>query len=657
MLHEDTPTARLRARGALTHAMELIGETQRVKPKGFVSGLIAALSVLATFVISYYALFAHATQHYQVSIFLALLLPICFLTTTLHARIDAVTPIDWFLGLAGSAAAIWFALSEGRISNWMAGFSELESGDLIAGTTLVLLTIEICRRTVGIGLTGILFLLLAYVAWGHLLTGSFRHPVLSYPYFLEMQVITTDGIFGSPLYVAASYAFLFVLFGNFYVLSGGGQLFFDLGAALTGRMVGGPAKACVVSSGLYGSISGSPVADVATTGPVSIPIMKKIGISPERAGAIEAAASTGGSMLPPVMGAVAFIMADFTGIPYLQICVYATLPALGYYFGVFLLVHFEAMRLNLPRLEESQIVGLKIALQRNWSSLLPLVVMMWLLTSGYSAAYVAAGSALSVVAASWFSTPDNRIGPRKFVEGCVETCTSSVPLAAAVAAAGMVIGCIELTGLSGKFTLLLFQLSGGYMIPSLMLSGVILILLGMGMPTTGVYIMGVALLAPVLTGKFGLPTMPVHMFLLFYACLSAITPPVAVANFAAASIAGANPFRLGPYAVKLAVGGFVLPFFFLFNRGILQEGGLDAIVWDTIAGLTLVFCASVFLHGHVRRMGIPWLVRFAFAGFAIAIIVPDKWVQAGCVLASLALFTVLHRMACARETKPAPAAA
>ena len=546
MIHDDTPSARLRARSTMVHAMELVGETQRVKPMGFTYFLVGALSVLATLVISYYALIAHATQHYQVSVFLALMLLICFVTTTIHARVDIVTPVDWFLGLAGSAAAIWFALSEGRISNWMAGFSELETGDYIAGTTIVLLTIEICRRTVGIGLTGILFLLLAYVAWGHLLTGSFRHPPVNYNYFLEMQVITTDGIFGSPLYVAASYAFLFVLFGNFYVLSGGGQLFFDVGAALTGRMVGGPAKACVVSSGLYGSISGSPVADVATTGPVSIPIMKKIGIPAERAGAIEAAASTGGSMLPPVMGAVAFIMADFTGISYLQICIYATLPALGYYFGVFMLVHFEAMRLNLPRLEESQIVGMKIALQRNWPSLIPLVVMMWLLTSGYSAAYVAGGSALSVIAASWFSTRENRIGPHRFVEGCVETCMSSVPLAAAVAAAGLVIGCIELTGLSGKFTLLLFQLSGGYLIPSLMLSGVILILLGMGMPTTGVYIMGVALLAPVLTGKFGLPTMPVHMFLLFYSCLSAITPPVAVANFAAASIAGANPLGWAP---------------------------------------------------------------------------------------------------------------
>lgn len=657
MTHEDTPTARLRARATMVHAMELIGETQRVKPEGFTYILIATLSVVATLVISWYALFAYAPQHYQVAVFLALLLPICFISTTLHARVNIVTPVDWFLGFAGSAAAIWFALSEPRISEWMAGFSELETWDYIAGTTLVLLTIEICRRTVGIGLTGILLVLLAYVAWGHLLTGSFRHPGVDYSYFLEMQVITTDGIFGSPLYVAASYAFLFVLFGNFYVLSGGGQLFFDLGAALTGRMVGGPAKACVVSSGLYGSVSGSPVADVATTGPVTIPIMKKIGISGERAAAIEAAASTGGSMLPPVMGAVAFIMADFTGIPYLQICIYATLPALGYYFGVFLLVHFESMRLNLPRLEESQIAGLRVALQRNWPSLIPIVIMMWLLTSGYSAAYVAAGSALSVVGASWLSHAENRVGPRKFVQGCMETCLASVPLASAVAAAGMVIGCIELTGLSGKFTLLLFELSGGYVIPSLFLSGVILILLGMGMPTTGVYIMGVALLAPVLTGKFGLSAMPVHMFLLFYSCMSAITPPVGVANFAAAAIAGVNPFRLGAYAVKLAIGGFTLPFFFLFNHGILQVGSWDVVIADTAIGIALVFCASVSLHGYVRRMRIPAILRLGYAGLAGVMIYPDRIVQVLCVASALALFGLLYRIARSQEAKIELAAA
>ena len=187
-------------------------------------------------------------------------------------------------------------------------------------------------------------------------------------YFLEMQTIGTDGLFGDPVYVAAKYAFLFVLFGNLYVISGGAQLFFDVAAAVTGRSIGGPAKACVVSSALYGTVSGSPVADVATTGPITIPIMKRIGISPERAGAIEASSSIGGALLPPVMGAVAFLMADFTGIPYYLIAWYALLPSLGYYLGVFVLVHFEAVRLNLGRVPEEEIVGLRVALTRNWPS-------------------------------------------------------------------------------------------------------------------------------------------------------------------------------------------------------------------------------------------------------------------------------------------------
>lgn len=544
--------------------------------------------------------------------------------------------------LLSFGTACWFALSEDRFGNWMPGFSELTVQDVVMATILVVICVELCRRTVGFGLTTILFVLLAYVAFGHLLTGPFRHGAIEYGYFLEMQAIGTDGIFGSPLYVAASYAFLFILFGNFYVLSGGGQLFFDVAAAMTGRMVGGPAKACVVSSGLYGSISGSPVADVATTGPVSIPIMRRIGMSAERAGAIEASSSTGGSMLPPVMGAVAFIMSNFTGIPYNLICQYALVPALFYYLGIFTLVHFDAVRFNLGRLPESDIVGMRAALANNWPSILPIVALIVLLIQGYSAAYVAAGSAIAVVLASWVR-PEGRIGPRGFVEACVETCVSSVPLVAAVAAAGVIIGCIELTGLSGKFTLLLFELSGGYLVSSLILSAAILVLLGMGMPTTGVYIMGVALLAPILIGKFQLPAMPVHMFLLFYSCLSAITPPVAVAAFAVSAIAGANPFKLAPYACKLAVGGFILPFFFLFNTGILMQGTLGSIVSDTIMGAAVVLCACLFLHGYVGQIRMPVLAQLAFGVATCMLMIPSLAVQASAAVLAAALFTILHR--------------
>ena len=370
--------------------------------------------------------------------------------------------------------------------------------------------------------------------------------------------------------------------------------------------------------------------------------MKRIGMSPERAGAIEASSSIGGALLPPVMGAVAFLMADFTGIPYYLIAWYALLPSLGYYLGVFALVHFEAVRLKLGRVPEGDIVGLRVALTRNWPSLIPIAVLLWLLVSGYSAAYVAAGSALSVIVASWLRRA-NAIGPLRFVAACVETTHAMVPLTAAVAAGGIIIGAIELTGLAGKFTLLLFQLSGGLLVPSLLLAGVVLILLGTGMPTTATYIMGVALLAPVFVSKFGLPVMEVHMFMLFYASLSAITPPVAVAAFAAAAIAGANPFKLAPYACKLAIGGFILPFFFVFNPGILMQGGVLLVVSDTLVAAVLVVTASLVLHGFVRQRPIPLPLRGLFMLAALAMSVPRPAVQYPAMAVAIGLYLMLMR--------------
>jgi TRAP transporter 4TM/12TM fusion protein len=631
--------------------MDSLAETKRVHPTGFLGGVVAALSVIAVLVIGYEALFGVATSHLQISLFLLLILPVSFLTTTATPGRDHLATLDYVLAVVSFAVAAWFVLNEPRYAVWMTGFSEPSLGDTVAGTILMALCIDLCRRTVGFGLTATLAVLLSYDAFGHYMSGSFSHPPITYPYFLEMQVIGTDGVFGDPLYVAASYAFLFVLFGNFYVLSGGSQLFFDLAAAVSGRAIGGPAKACIVSSALYGSISGSPVADVATTGPISIPIMKRIGMTAERAGAIEASSSIGGALLPPVMGAVAFLMANFTGIPYYLIAWYAVLPSLGYYLGIYVLVHFEAVRLNLGRVPEDQIVGLQMALRRNWPSVIPMAVLLWLLVAGFSPAYVAAGSAISVVIASWLGRT-GAIGPRRFVEGCVETCEAVVPLTAAVAAGGILIGAIELTGLDGKFTLLLFQLSGGLLIPSLFLAGVILILLGTGMPTTATYIMGIALMAPVFVGKFGLPVMEVHMFMLFYASLSAITPPVAVAAFAAAAIAGANPFKLAPYACKLSIGGFVVPYFFIFNPGVLMQGSVFDILSDTLVGSALVVSSSLTLHGYVRRKAISWALRAAFAIAGLIMFVPQHAIQYAAVAAAAGLFWTLHRAALAEERQP-----
>jgi TRAP transporter 4TM/12TM fusion protein len=330
-------------------------------------------------------------------------------------------------------------------------------------------------------------------------------------------------------------------------------------------------------------------------------------------------------MLPPVMGAVAFIMSDITNIPYADIVAASWLPSILYYVAIYILVHNDAVRNREPPMPADQIVPLHVAIATGWRHLLPIGAMMWLLLAGYTPVYVAAGSTAAVIVLSWFH-PRSAIGPRRFVECCTETITQVVPLVGAVAAAGAVIGAIEISALAGKFTLVINTLSGGMLVPALLLSAVFLILLGMGMPTPAVYIMGAALLAPILR-QFNLPEFQVHLFMLFYACLSAITPPVAVANFAAAAIAGVNPTSLGPYAVKLAIGGFVVPFFFLFNPGLTVHGTLGDIVLDCILGTVCTVCASFALHGMLGLKDLGWALRAVLAACTIALIVPRLEIQ------------------------------
>ncbi len=390
-------------------------------------------------------------------------------------------------------------------------------------------------------------------------------------------------------------------------------------------------------------MSGSPTADVATTGPITIPLMESFGISKKQAAATEAAASSGGALLPPVMGAVAFLMADMTGILYREILIAGLLSACLYYLGVFTLVHFECRRLGIKAMLAEDRVTFAVALRRGWPSLIPIFVLTYFLLSGFSPAYVAAGASLVTLVTSWI-TIRHAIGPRKLISGCVETCFRVVPLTAAVAVAGIIIGCIEMTGLSSKAAALLYAMAGGLLVPSLIVSAVVLIILGMGMPTVAVYVMGAALLAPVLIGEFGLPVLGTHMFLLYFSCMSAITPPVAVACFTAASIANANPFSVAPYASKLAVAGYVVPFFFIFNPGLLMEGDAVTIVGALVAAAAMVLCFGVALHGWILTTRLNWIGRLLFAALGLLLIVPDPIMQAGTfVFAALAWSFYLKR--------------
>jgi TRAP-type uncharacterized transport system fused permease subunit len=334
-------------------------------------------------------------------------------------------------------------------------------------------------------------------------------------------------------------------------------------------------------------------------------------------------------------------MSDLTGIAYKSIAWASVLPALLYYYSIYLLVHNEAVRHDEPRLPEDQIVPVWRALKNGWRHLLPIGALIALLVAGFTPVYVAAGATAAVIVLSWFHRP-TAIGPRRFMECCTDTILQLVPLVGAVAAAGVVIGAIEISALAGKFTLLINMLAGGLLVPTLILSAVFLILLGMGMPTPAVYIMGAALLAPVLRGVFNLPEMQTHLFMLYFSCLSAITPPVAVANFAAGAIAGVNPMALGPYAVKLAVGGFILPFYFLFNPGLNMEGGIVYIVECTAFAVAMVTFASFAMQGYVGLRLIAWPLRLLLMACAVATVSPRFDVTIAATIAGAAVLVFVH---------------
>jgi len=379
-------------------------------------------------------------QIYSMTIvFLGLMLALVFLTTgaTANSSGDRVPGGDLFLAAASLGISAYFWFHNERIVTRITLLDELTSWDILCGSGLLLVTLEATRRTVGPGLTSIVLVFLAYNLWGDVLPGVLGHGPIGYLHFLDMLAFTTDGIFGAPIRVALTYVFLFSLFGTFLARAGGGEFFFDAAAAVSGKSPGGPAKIAVASSGLYGTISGSPTADVVTTGSITIPMMKKLGYSSAAAGGIEVAASTGGSVLPPVMGSAAFIMTEFTGIRYTDIAVAAILPAFLYYFCLYLQVHLHSLKQGITGLEDVPAFG--DTMRRGGMFLVPLVALVAALLIGYSPNFVAAFGTLAVIAVA-MCRRETRFGLKGLYEILAESTLRVVPVVAACAAAGLVVG-------------------------------------------------------------------------------------------------------------------------------------------------------------------------------------------------------------------------
>ncbi|HZK09696.1 MAG TPA: TRAP transporter permease [Clostridia bacterium] len=460
---------------------------------------------------------------------------------------------------------------------------KLTKVDFYFGLIAILLTLELTRRVVGpeLPLVAIIFLLYAY--FGRSVPGILSHRGFSLNRIISHMYFTTEGILGIPLGVSATFVFMFILFGSFLDKTGVGKFFIDIAYALTGGMKSGPAMTSVVSSGLMGSISGSSVANTVTTGAFTIPLMKRTGYEPHFAGAVEATASTGGQIMPPVMGAAAFIMADFTGIPYIHIVLAALIPALLYYVAVGVMVHLEASKLGLKGIPKDQLPSVPNILLESGYLMVPLMVVVYMLVKQYTptrSAFVAILVAILVAYIAALIKKDKSFNYKSVLSALENGAKGALGVACACACAGMIVGVVTLTGFGLRVAEIIVTVARGNLMATLFLTMIASLILGMGLPTTAKYIVLATMAVPALT-KLGVNLMAAHLFILYFGVVADVTPPVALAAYAGAGIAGSNSMKTGVQAFKLALAGFTVPFIFAIDSHL--------ILVESVVGTTVTF--------------------------------------------------------------------
>jgi len=567
------------------------------EPEGWLRKFLLLLIIGITIFQFYVILFSAMDPFLHNSIFITFMLAITFLVFSFNGtkKGNKVPIYDMTISFVLIGIGTFMTVySERFLTRWPLA-DPLTMMELILGSIMLLIVFEVTRRTLGFGMLVIVSVLVLYAFFGHLIPGSFGHEKYNLMQFVDQMVYTVNGVYGSIASVAATYVFFFVLFGNLFNASGGGNFFYALSKAVTGRVAGGPAKVAVISSGLYGSISGSPTADVATTGSFTIPSMKKVGYSPVYAGAIEATAATGGSILPPVMGSAAFLMAEMTGISYSTIALAALIPGLLYYLAIFSQVHFQAKKLKMAGYEDDNLPTVRGVMKEMGQFTIPILVLVITLEQGLTPVLGAILASAATIIVSYFKK-ETRLTPKKLYQTMIETTTRISPLVAVCAAAGVVAGIIQVTGLGGKFSTLIHAASGGSIFMTMLVTMVVCIIFGMGMPTPAAYVLTAVLAAPIMI-EVGIDLMQAHLFILYYACLSAITPPVAVAAYAAAAIADANPMKIGFLACRLGLVAFIIPFMFVFEPSLLLIGSTTSIIISIITAIIGVITLAAGLEG------------------------------------------------------------
>jgi TRAP transporter 4TM/12TM fusion protein len=528
---------------------------------------------------------------------------------------DAITMPDLVLAVCAMAVAIYLIVIFGTLMRNATGTPFAPIGISLAAVAGTLLIMELTRRVAGLALVVIAAVFVAYVFVGHTLPGFLNSPEIEWARFFS-QVYTDAGILGPTTAVSSTYIILFIIFAAFLQSSKVGEYFVNFAFALAGRARGGPAKVAIFASGLMGMINGTSAGNVVATGSLTIPLMKKVGYDKKTAGAIEAAASTGGQIMPPIMGAGAFIMAEITGIPYSDIAIAAVIPAILYFVSIYFMVDLEAAKRGMRGMRDDELPKVA-AMLRQVFLFLPIVILIVALFMGYSV--IRAGTLATACAAvvSWF-TP-YPMGFKSILKSFENAGQMAIQIIAVCACAGVIVGVISLTGVGARFSNLLLEVADKSQLLAMFFAMCISILLGMGMPTTAAYAVAASVVAPGLVA-LGVPLLTAHFFVFYFAVVSAITPPVALASYAAAGISGANPMETSTASFKIGIAAFIVPFMFFYNAAILMDGSTAEILRAGATAVVGVFFLSSGVQGWFFGGPVVWFLRLGLVVAALAMI-------------------------------------
>jgi TRAP transporter 4TM/12TM fusion protein len=565
----------------------------------------------------YTALFGSLDAHLQRAVHLSFVMALVFVlypTTSRGAR-DHIQWWDLIPALLALAAIGYLVLFYRQIVT-RAGI--MTPPDIAFGLLGILLLFEAARRVVGLPMVIIAAFFIFYALFGEIFPDVMAHKNVTVSQLINHLYFTTEGVFGIPLGVSATFVFMFLLFAAFVEETGIGKLFIDLGNAIAGWAAGGPAKVAVITSALEGTVEGSSVSNVVGSGSFTIPMMKKLGYKPEFAGAVEAAASTGGQLMPPIMGAAAFLMAEFLNIPYIEVAKAAAIPAVLYFTGIFAGVHLEAKKLGLRGMPRDQLMKMGTIIKEEGHLLIPLVGIVYLLVSGYSLMRVALlSTGLAIVASMLRRT--TWITPRRFLHALEKGAKSALGVAVACALAGVIVGVVTKTGAGLKLASGIISVSGNNLLLTMFFTMITSLILGMGVPTTANYIITSTIAAPALLAFKGVLPIAAHLFVFYFGIIADCTPPVALAAYAGAAIARANPFKTGVVATKLAIGAFILPYIFVLSPQLLLVNvGFPGILQPIVTSILGMASISAALTGYLfDRLNVPTRILMVAAAFLL----------------------------------------